>query len=679
MAITDCFVTSGAEIVSCSFGSQDAEPQNAFSPQAQIASPNLTVVLERRRGRKACKICHDQKAKCSGEFPRCERCSQRNIVCQYSPSAPTIPVDIGPDKAIVRQYIDAFFEHIYPIPGQSFLHRSIFLQNWSKGAHSPHFLQALCGATARFLGPHQQAGAWIQEAEEQVLKLITAPSLSVIETLLIIIFDRLTSRKFDKVMALSALVVRFALALRLNYTNKKLTFVGQERRRRLMWSIFMSDTLLANGRADFTLISVEKVHLQLPCHERNFSYDIPVETEFLKPDPVLNNKSNIGMMGFLIRILEIRVRIQKFTHEMVDRRNITPQAQVELDSLANEVQQFSTNLPPTYLMNQRNFLLRAYTPERTTYIMLHVWWNMCYCDLYRFTIPGFHEALPDEVLSNLPANFLKHCRERCLQHAVDIANIFASILNLGRDLYITDTALAICALQCARIIISLGPLVEEKMERGKIIEKSTACSDILQQHSELYPTSRLLVKFRKLYDLANALLRASQTKSCMHAGKTGRMKTDDYRTEIQPSFGSAIDVNLQLPPRQVYTKHSFLSEISQMADTNDLDELLPPEGNRQDSALARTTQATESQQARQTVGSDVVVTIFPPGMEARQDLTGNFTEYDMTWMLGPEFAMGSAEYDVLMDPYLRMHNGVENGPWDSEGFPCSDQNDTFYF
>ncbi|CZT46601.1 uncharacterized protein RSE6_07053 [Rhynchosporium secalis] len=470
--------------------------------------------------------------------------------------------DIGPDKAIVRQYIDAFFEHIYPIPGQSFLHRSIFLQNWSKGAHSPHLLQALCGATARFLGPHQQAGAWIQEAEEQVLKLITAPSLSVIETLLIIIFDRLTSRKFDKVMALSALVVRFALALRLNYTNMKLTFVGQERRRRLMWSIFMSDTLLANGRADFTLISVEKVHLQLPCHERNFSYDIPVETEFLKPDPVLNNKSNIGMMGFLIRILEIRVRIQKFTHEMVDRRNITPQAQVELDSLANEIQQFSTNLPPTYLMNQRNFLLRAYTPE------------------------------------------------------LDIANIFASILNLGRDLYITDTALAICALQCARIIISLGPLVEEKMERGKIIEKSTACSDILQQHSELYPTSRLLKG--KIQEI----IRSSECST--------PRESDKILTEVQPSLGSAIDVNLQLPPRQVYTKHSFLSEISQMADTNDLDELLPPEGNRQDSALARTTQATESQQARQTVGSDVAVTIFQPGMEARKDLTGNFTEYDMT-------------------------------------------------
>lgn len=48
-------------------------------------------------------------------------------------------------------------------------------------------------------------------------------------------------------------------------------------------------------------------------------------------------------------------------------------------------------------------------------------------------------------------------------------------------------------------------------------------------------------------------------------------------------------------------------------------------------------------------------------------------------MLGPDFAMGNAEYDMLMDPFLRMHNGVENGPWNSERFPGPDQNDTFYF
>lgn len=185
----------------------------------------------------------------------------------------------------------------------------------------------------------------------------------------------------------------------------------------------------------------------------------------------------------------------------MDRRNITPEARLELESLANEVLHFSTTLPLIYVLNERNFYLRAYTPERTTYIMLHVWWNLCYCDLYRFTIPGFHEALPDEVLSSLPADFLNHCRERCLKHAVEVANIFESILKLGKDIFITDTALAICSLQCARIITSLGPLVDEALERSFIVKKVTACSDILQMHSEIYPTSRLLVSHPTLQNV----------------------------------------------------------------------------------------------------------------------------------------------------------------------------------
>ncbi|KAL2065607.1 hypothetical protein VTL71DRAFT_3277 [Oculimacula yallundae] len=603
----------------------------------------------------------------SRRAPRSSRPGKRPVRCDGNKNG----ADVGPNKGIVRQHIDAYFEYIYPIPGQSFLHRAIFLQNWSKDAHSPHLLQALCGATGRFLATndvqHQQAAVWIHEAEEQVLKMISAPSLSVIETLLIIIFDRLTSRKFGKVMALSALVVRFAFAMRLNYTDKKLTFVGQERRRRLMWSMFMSDTLIANGRADFTLVSADRIHLQLPCHERDFSFDIPVETELLKPDPNLNNQSNIGMMGFLIRILEIRVRIQKFTHEMVDRRNITSQARVELDALASEVQYFSATLPPTYLMNERNFFLRAYTPERTTYIMLHVWWNMCYCDLYRFTIPGFHEALPDEILSELPSEFLRQSREQCLTHAVDVSNIFESVLRLGRDIFITDTALAICALQCSRIITSLGPLVYEQMDRAEIVKKSMNCSDILQRHAELYPTSRIL--------------RGKIQGIIQSAERDIRRESDELLTgamEAQPSPGSAIDVNLQLPQRQVYTKHSFLSEIRQMADTHDQDELAPSEVVGQESSpLTTMAERAEPQQSRQPERNDDSATNVTPGNEDRQEFLADATEYDMTWMLGPDFTMGNSEYDVLMDPCLRIHAGIENGPW--EGFPGSDQNDTFYF
>lgn len=38
---------------------------------------------ERKRTRKACKICHSHKARCSGTTPNCKRCEQRGYICEY--------------------------------------------------------------------------------------------------------------------------------------------------------------------------------------------------------------------------------------------------------------------------------------------------------------------------------------------------------------------------------------------------------------------------------------------------------------------------------------------------------------------------------------------------------------------------------------------------------------------
>lgn len=153
--------------------------------------------------------------------------------------------------------------------------------------------------------------------------------------------------------------------------------------------------------------------------------------------------------------------------------------------------------------------------------------------------------------------------------------------------------------------------------------------------------------------------------------------------EVQPSPGSAIDVNLQLPPRQVFTKHSFLSEIRQMANSHDADETISSneaaQGSQIPASLTRLAQMSRPQEATGPDNNNSVPINFTTEAEDRQEFSGLSADYDMTWMLGPDFAMGNAEYDILMDPFLRMQNGVENGPWGSERFPGSDQNDTFYF
>ncbi len=193
-------------------------------------------------------------------------------------------------------------------------------------------------------------------------------------------------------------------------------------------------------------------------------------------------------------------------------------------------------------------------------------------------------------------------------------------------------------------------------------------------------------KIQELVRSAERNVRESEQSEYVSSHNHGFTLTNGNRhdrADMQPMSGSTIDANLQLPPRQVYTKHSFLAEISQMANTHDADELMQ-QGETEVEAMplsmqTRPIREAENQPLSQGLPNmDPSPPVFQTATADRLDYTADAADYDMTWMLGPDFAMGNAEYDMLMDPFLRMHNGVENGPWSSQIFPGAEQNDTFY-
>ncbi|KAH7317584.1 hypothetical protein BKA65DRAFT_483067 [Rhexocercosporidium sp. MPI-PUGE-AT-0058] len=231
-------------------------------------------------------------------------------------------------------------------------------------------------------------------------------------------------------------------------------------------------------------------------------------------------------------------------------------------------------------------------------------------------------------------------------------------------------------------ITSLDPPVDEPLQRVDNARRSAACSDILRRHMELYPTSSLLRgKIQEIVRSAEHNVR-QEPNEYFRWDLYDRSLANSHRTgaaEVQPSPGSAIDVNLHLLPRQVYTKHSFLSKIKRIADSCDANEFIPSENAGQESTvLEKPVEPASPQQFIQPESTDSALNASSR-INDRQEFTRKAADYDMTRMLGPDFAVGNAEYDVLMDPFLHMQNGLENGPWNSEKFPGSDQKDTFCF
>lgn len=146
-------------------------------------------------------------------------------------------------------------------------------------------------------------------AQALALKELERPSIIKTQALLLIVRYYVWRGAFPRALMLMAPLTRFAFALRINYENPSLCFLAQESRRRLMWSIYILDTMLAGGIPEFTLCSSSVIHLQLPCPEADFELDNAKLTESLAPSPEKQSSADLGLLVFYIRIVSLRDRV----------------------------------------------------------------------------------------------------------------------------------------------------------------------------------------------------------------------------------------------------------------------------------------------------------------------------------------------------------------------------------
>ncbi|KAH7318238.1 fungal-specific transcription factor domain-containing protein [Stachybotrys elegans] len=471
------------------------------------ADPNAwTATLPRRRVKQACLACHSRKARCSGHVPSCERCRAQGIQCVYRPgkrartskfsadrrspvsqdgdrdrddahndSDPNLtdPVSIstpsgqnfdipGLDESftsVVGRTFEKFFRHVHHIPMFSFLHRASLTEQYHAGKVDKPLLLALVGITSCLtdMGPglREYGNRCIDDAEAILFSDYTRPSTIKVQALVLMIKHRTLSKNFPSAFMLLSIASRYATALRLNYEAPQLCFLAQESRRRLMWALYCIDSTISGGYPDFSLWTADRIHVTLPCNERNFEFDLPQPTEKLIPDfddaPV-SHAEDVGSLALHIRILHIRRKIVEFTKSVLVSRNISStELQTRSLELHKELDDFASHLPASFQFSDNSLRLRAYSPRICVFIMIHVWWRQCHCDLYRLGLAGLREALPRAALANIDPAFLEHCQRQCFDHSMAMAHIFSSMQKLNAK-PVTDLDLAICAYQCARML-----------------------------------------------------------------------------------------------------------------------------------------------------------------------------------------------------------------------------------
>ncbi|KAK5993847.1 hypothetical protein PT974_07284 [Cladobotryum mycophilum] len=361
--------------------------------------------------------------------------------------------------AVIGRTFDNFFRHVHHIPMYSFLHRASLMEQYRSGKVDRALLLALIGITSCLTdmgeSMRQYGDRCIDEAEGLLFADYARPSTIKVQALVFVIKHRILSNKFSNAFVLISLASRYAAALRLNYEAPNICFLAQESRRRLMWSLYCIDSTAAAGHRDFSIWRAEMIHVSLPCNERNFEFDLPQQTEKLLPasgDPRRSQADDIGSLALHIRILYIRQKIAEFTKTAyIDHGINAGDIQNEMLVLSTELDDFANQLPVSFQFSENSLRLRAYSPRICPFVMIHVWWHQCYCDLYRLALAGLRGSLPQDALEMFDDGFIDHCQRQCLDHSMAMANIFAAMQRLNAR-PVADLDFAMCSYQCARML-----------------------------------------------------------------------------------------------------------------------------------------------------------------------------------------------------------------------------------
>ncbi|KAI0434906.1 hypothetical protein F5Y09DRAFT_155196 [Xylaria sp. FL1042] len=480
--------------------------------QSPSRSPSRYLKLpERRRRMQACIPCHLKKTRCHGEVPSCFNCARKGRECTY-PAARKQGVGVGattapaaaldgeerssttpeqemsarhpipvadpedpsslepgvstaekvsgpslPDAAMVAEHIDSYFDYLYPLPFFSFLHKPTVIRRCRDGTVNEPLKFAICAVTSLHLRRAALSHpTWAQEAEQLILQQIGRPSIFHLQALLLVIRYRIESGEFPTAFMLAALAARTAVALRLNYERSELAFVAQEARRRLFWALYLLDDYFCVGLREFELCPEETIYLELPCREEIFEAGQQRQTGTIRPT-ASDNVAAMGLRGVYVRLISTRRAIMRFNRR-VGLGEESP------STIGDRIQQFEQELAclqaalnPEHQYSVTNLASCAWPAQ---FVMLHMSYYQCYCDLYRMFLTGYSEAAPSRLLANIRPQDRIAMQEQCLQHAENIIRILGDFISHnpgeshGRSrLLLLERDAAVCAFESARLVM----------------------------------------------------------------------------------------------------------------------------------------------------------------------------------------------------------------------------------
>lgn len=356
----------------------------------------------------------------------------------------------------LQPYLDSYLSNVHPICFQNILHPGVLLEGLEKAPKL--LLLAICGASAKFLDDSEEAEKgrrWIAEAKNLAMR-----DLNSVSTLTLVVLQTIALHDIHEADLLSAwnltgISIRMMHQLKLNRQSPDsvpTSFLEQECTRRLMWSVFVSDILLAS---DETEVSDEYVaNVGLPCNLWNFTQGTPCTTLRLHDDDTqdISVYRATNPNGYLVRILALKREITSFIHY---NRGLAEESPWSKDSrfnlLALKLEKFRRSLPLNMRFEERHMYTFRSTKHLDMFLMVHVWYNQCGCDLFGVWQKNYPTTMPNDPLSIPPPEFLPSCEDKCLYYARQISHLTGKVLKVEPDHLFRDPWLSLCIFDSLKI------------------------------------------------------------------------------------------------------------------------------------------------------------------------------------------------------------------------------------
>ncbi|KAI1771263.1 fungal-specific transcription factor domain-containing protein [Hypoxylon cercidicola] len=645
-------------------------------------SPGQYVVKlpERRRRMQACIPCHSKKTRCLGELPSCSSCLRRNRVCSYpkarrqnSAADGLIGVefddkcaqyaseeDIGmvdaaerlaPDAEMATALIVDYFDHLYPLPSFAFLHKPTVLLRCRDQTMNGTLKLAICAITSLQLQRTSLChDLWVQQAEQSILQQVGRASIFHLQALLLVIRYRIESGDFPTAFMLAALAARTALALRLNYERPELSEVAQEARRRLFWAVYLLDDFFCVGLREFELCPEETIHLQLPCDEDQFGVGRYVNTGLLRPGPS-DSGTILGLRGAFLRLTSVRRAVMRFNRRVGLGEELSSTIGGSIRRFEEELRSLTANLR---LLEQYSVSNLTSCRWQAQFVMLHMSWHQCHCDLYRLGLDGYSEAAPSPMLMAI------HPRERiamqfkCFEHAESIIRIVSDFSTHGNGDCLLERDAAVCAFESARLVMFSSRIPGAPSSLDLAINKARLSLNLI---TKFFPYSASTQPLRK--DLER-LIASYSVRLALQTQET-------FSEPDTPSTRPSTKVSQYASSRQRLSVQSLLLQSDFVDDSNEI------AGPTQGAAIQATSDGMQSNpRTAHLPGSDSEVAVPRNQTWGMSGMMGQVNPLSgQAHQPGPCLDAGQEDAGLIFNPWMGFAGtedmyGVSGPPPDEE-------------